>query len=122
MTGKTGELSVCEIFFIVRNIFPTVPSSWFRSPVHWAVLHGKVGALQILLEHGCTPVPPKPKGNSEKRTSGAIEYPREMCDRIYGDSEIGKQMAELLDKYSHIDVKTESSTCNPSAADSVSHR
>jgi len=69
---------------------------WFRTPVHWAVLNGKVKALQVLLEGGCSPDPPKPKSN--RRTSVAMESPLEICDRLYSDSanNTGRQMRELL--------------------------
>jgi hypothetical protein len=67
---------------------------WFRTPVHWAVLNGKIEALEILLGGGCSPNPPKPKSN--RQTSVAIESPIEICDRLYGDSEIGKLIQQLL--------------------------
>jgi ankyrin repeat protein len=54
---------------------------WYRTPVHWAVLNGRVDALKVALELGCTPTPYKPKAG--KRTSVAMEYPLELCDRLY---------------------------------------
>jgi ankyrin repeat protein len=67
---------------------------WFRTPVHWAVLNGKVDALRILLDGGSNPNPPKPKSN--RQTSVAIESPIEICQRLYGDSETGKLIKQLL--------------------------
>jgi acyl-CoA synthetase (AMP-forming)/AMP-acid ligase II/ankyrin repeat protein len=67
---------------------------WFRTPVHWAVINGKVEALRILLDGGCSSNPPKPKSN--RQTSVAIESPNEICDRLYGDSETGKLIQQLL--------------------------
>jgi ankyrin repeat protein len=64
--------------------------------VHWAVLHGKVDALRVLLRHGCSPHPPKPKTSAGKRTSGAVEFPTETCDRLYAGTEVGNQMHVLL--------------------------
>lgn len=69
---------------------------WFRSPIHWAVLHKNIDALKILLKHGCSPRPPKPKVNSGKRTSGKVEYPEEMCERLYGEEKIGKDILDVL--------------------------
>jgi len=72
---------------------------WFRTPVHWAVLHINIDALRVLLKHGCSPYPPKPKRNSKKRrTSGAVEYPLEICERLYNQNEIGKEIISLLKK------------------------
>jgi len=61
---------------------------WLRTPVHWAVLNGRVDALRILLEMGSSPCPPKPSVN--KRSSAAVESPLEMCDRLYGKAATGK--------------------------------
>ena len=69
---------------------------WFRTPVHWAVLHKNVNILKILLKHGCSPHPPKPKLNSSKRTSGKIESPEEICERLYGKETAGKEIMDLL--------------------------
>jgi acyl-CoA synthetase (AMP-forming)/AMP-acid ligase II/ankyrin repeat protein len=60
---------------------------WFRTPVHWAVLNGRVDALRILLEMGCSPCPPRPKAN--RRSSAAVESPMELCDRVYGIETMG---------------------------------
>ncbi len=67
---------------------------WFRTPVHWAVLNGKVDALRLLLDH-CSPTPPLPK-NSNQRSTIAVETPLEICERLYADSETGKHMKRLL--------------------------
>ena len=70
--------------------------SWFRTPVHWAVLNGKVRALQVLMEEGFDPDPRKPK-KPGRRTSVAIESPMEICTRVYKESdEIGTQIRKLL--------------------------
>merc|ERR1712194_289124 len=34
---------------------------WFRTPVHWAVLNGRMLALRILLDGGCSAFPPQAK-------------------------------------------------------------
>jgi hypothetical protein len=70
------------------------------------VLHNNIGALEVLLQHGCAPYPPKPKVNSGKRTSGAIEFPVDICERLYGDSNVGKEIKELLEKYTLTDLTT----------------
>ena len=54
---------------------------WYRTPVHWAVINGRLEALKVALDLGCTSTPYKPK--SGKRTSVAMEYPLELCDRLY---------------------------------------
>ncbi len=54
---------------------------WYRSPVHWAILNGRIDALRTVLELGCTPTPYKPKGG--RHTSVAVEYPMELCNRLY---------------------------------------
>ena len=57
-----------------------VRDRWFRTPVHWAVLNGKVEALRVLLEEGrCSADPPKPRiGVRNCLTNGAIESPMEI--------------------------------------------
>jgi acyl-CoA synthetase (AMP-forming)/AMP-acid ligase II len=68
---------------------------WFRTPVHWAVLNGKVAALKLLLEY-CSPNPPLPK-QSSKRSSVATESPLQICERLYDiESDIGKEIRQLL--------------------------
>jgi len=67
---------------------------WSRTPVHWAILNGKIDALRTLLDHGCSSTPVKPKKNA--RTSAALETPQEMCDRIYGDTPKGREISKLL--------------------------
>ncbi len=69
---------------------------WFRTPVHWAVLHKNIDALKVLLKHGCSSRPPKPKVNSGKRTSGKVEYPEEICERLHGDDKLGMEILSLL--------------------------
>lgn len=72
---------------------------WHRSCVHWAVLHGRVNILKILLQHGCSAEPPKPKSGA-KRTSGAVEFPIEICERLYSESsEVGVQIRNLLSSF-----------------------
>lgn len=72
---------------------------WFRSPVHWAVLHGNVKVLEILLKAGCSPNPPKPRRSPDSRTSGKVEFPIETCQRLYEGTEIGDQINTLLNRY-----------------------
>lgn len=75
---------------------------WSRTPVHWAILNGRVDALKVLLDHGCSPTPVKPKKNA--RTSAALETPLEMCHRLYGaDSLKGMEITRLLENARHCD-------------------
>jgi acyl-CoA synthetase (AMP-forming)/AMP-acid ligase II/ankyrin repeat protein len=67
---------------------------WFRTPVHWAVLNGNVQALEILLNGGCSANPYTPKSN--RQTSVAMESPLEICDRVYGNTDKGIAMRDLL--------------------------
>ncbi|VEU44272.1 unnamed protein product [Pseudo-nitzschia multistriata] len=67
---------------------------WFRSAVHWAVINGRVRALKVLLEKGCDPSPFKPKSN--KQTSMTAETPLEICQRLYGGTDKGKEMEQFL--------------------------
>jgi ankyrin repeat protein len=67
---------------------------WFRTPVHWAVLNGRVHALEILLDKGCNPSPTQPKTN--KYSSMVSETPLEICDRLYEASAKGLEMKRLL--------------------------
>jgi acyl-CoA synthetase (AMP-forming)/AMP-acid ligase II/ankyrin repeat protein len=72
---------------------------WFRTPVHWAVLNGKVDALELLLDTGCDPEPshPKERSKSNRSTSAKVETPSEMCERLYGVKEgIGLKIVNLL--------------------------
>jgi len=59
-------------------------------------LNGHVKALQVLLDRGCSPDPPKPKEN--KISSAAVESPLEINARVHGgnNSELGRQMEALL--------------------------
>jgi len=68
---------------------------WFRSALHWAVLHGHVKAVKILLEKGSDPLPYKPRSNN-KQTSMATETPLEICKRLYGTSEKGIEIEKML--------------------------
>ena len=68
------------------------------TPVHWAVLNGRVQALQILLEGGCYADPPQPKAN--KGSSAATESPLQICQRVHGDgSEKGRVIQQLLESF-----------------------
>jgi ankyrin repeat protein len=67
---------------------------WFRSAVHWATLNGRVQALKLLLDHGCNPAPGKRKTN--KYTSLVTETPLEICKRLYGGTDKGNEMEEIL--------------------------
>eukprot|EP00980_Cylindrotheca_fusiformis_P010512 scaffold2331_cov126-Cylindrotheca_fusiformis.AAC.2 len=78
---------------------------WMRTAVHWAVLNGHVGSLEILLELGCSATPVKPKVN--KSSSAAVESPMEMCIRLYDVSTEGKgaEIQRLLVSYSSRNVQ-----------------
>ena len=67
---------------------------WSRTPVHWAILNGKVDALEVLLEMGCSAKPPTPKFN--KSSNVALERPMKMAERIHGSSEVGNRIKNLL--------------------------
>ena len=68
------------------------------TPVHWAVLNGRVQALKILLEGGCYADPPQPKAN--KGSSAATESPLQICQRVHGDgSEKGRVIQQLLESF-----------------------
>jgi acyl-CoA synthetase (AMP-forming)/AMP-acid ligase II/ankyrin repeat protein len=68
---------------------------WMRTPVHWAVLNGHVPALRVLLlQADALPDPTMPPSN--RQSSAAVESPMELCQRLYGDSELGRQMQQLL--------------------------
>ena len=85
---------------------------WFRTPVHWCVLHGHVDALRVLLHEkggGCSPSPPVPKVSISGRfTNAVIETPIEICNRLYqsgshkvynheqGKGDIGRNIRLLL--------------------------
>jgi len=59
-------------------------------------MHGKIEALGVLLRNGCSTNPPKPKVDAGKRTSGAIEYPTEICDQLHGETKLGSQIQSIL--------------------------
>lgn len=64
---------------------------WFRTPVHWAVLNGKVDALEILMKEGFNPDPPRPKqSTSNRRSNVKIESPLEICERFSAESDDNK--------------------------------
>ena len=70
---------------------------WYRTPVHWAILNGRIEALRTVLELGCNPAPFKPKAS--KKTSAAMEYPMELCDRLYprdGSDEQKREMGNAI--------------------------
>jgi acyl-coenzyme A synthetase/AMP-(fatty) acid ligase/ankyrin repeat protein len=64
-----------------NQLFVNWMDRWYRTPVHWAILNGRTEALRVALEMGSTPTPFKPRAG--KRTSVAIEYPFEICERLY---------------------------------------
>ena len=68
---------------------------WFRSALHWAVLHGRVEAVKVLLEKGSNPSPYKPRSNN-KQTSMMTETPLEICKRLHGSSDKGIKIEKLL--------------------------
>ena len=68
---------------------------WFRSALHWAVLHGNAKALKVLLEKGSNPSPYKPR-SSTRQTSMIAETPLEICKRLHGSSDKGITMEKLL--------------------------
>ena len=68
---------------------------WFRSALHWAVLHGNVKSLKVLLEKGSNPSPYKPRSNN-RQTSMIAETPLEICKRLHGRSDKGITMEKLL--------------------------
>jgi ankyrin repeat protein len=68
--------------------------NWARTPVHWAILNGNVEALEILLSMGCSARPRKPKVIAG--SSVANESPAEICERIYGSSDLGRKISSLL--------------------------
>lgn len=82
---------------------------WYRTPVHWAVLNGKVDALAVLLEGGCSAEPAMlSKQRSTARTSAELESPLEICQRLYGGSELGDRLATLLLKWKEVQEKDSS--------------
>lgn len=90
-----------ETFSLETNISIGRYDRWFRTPVHWAVLNQRIDALGVLLYHGASASPAKPKsGVSKRSTNVIIETPLEMCSRLYGDSDIGKQISSMLDNAS----------------------
>lgn len=73
---------------------------WYRTPVHWAVLNGRLEALKVALELGCTPTPYKPKAG--KKTSVAMEYPLELCDRLYPKDCTDEAKRAMGDEMRHV--------------------
>ena len=65
-------------------IFGFIVLLFLGTPLHWAVLNGRVDAVRALLKFGCNASPPKPKINN--RSSAAVESPLEICIRLYGES------------------------------------
>lgn len=91
--GTVVELGKQELDYVAERSIATLALP--RLAVHWAVLNGKADALAILLEMGCSANPFKPK-ESQVRSSIAVESPLEICERLHGESSIGKRMKELL--------------------------
>jgi acyl-CoA synthetase (AMP-forming)/AMP-acid ligase II len=76
---------------------------WFRTPIHWAVLNGKLLALKILLNH-CSATPLLPR-KSKNRSSVAIESPIQICERLYDtESEKGAKMKMFLLEKTETDI------------------
>jgi acyl-CoA synthetase (AMP-forming)/AMP-acid ligase II len=61
---------------------------WYRTPVHWAVLNCRVGALEVLLREGCSATPPSPSNRgASKGTSVKTESPIEIYQRLCNASD-----------------------------------
>lgn len=74
---------------------------WFRTPLHWSVLHSHFEAVRLLIMHGASTSPKQPKLKFKigKRTSGTLESPFEICVRLYGNDpqdEVGKKILNAL--------------------------
>lgn len=74
---------------------------WFRTPLHWSILHSHYEAVRILIEYGASvsPKQPKLKFKIGKRTSGTLESPLEICIRLYGENPqdgVGKKIMNAL--------------------------
>ena len=73
--------------------------NWGRTPVHWAVLHGNIQVLEILLRNGFSADPPK-RNDSRRRTSVANESPMEICSRLYENDPITfRCIKEILQRH-----------------------
>jgi len=68
---------------------------WFRSALHWAVLHGKVKVVKLLLAKGSDPSPYKPRTNN-RQTSMMAETPLEICRRVHANSDVGLEIEKVL--------------------------
>ena len=80
---------------------------WFRTPLHWSVMHSHYEAVKILIKYGASvsPKEPKLKYKIGKRTSGTLESPLEICIRLYGnepEDEVGKNIMNALIDTSHL--------------------
>jgi ankyrin repeat protein len=96
----------CEEVCVFTQLLNNVSLFAFvGTPVHWAVLNGQVGALEILLQMGCSATPFKPKVNN--RSSAAVESPMEMCERLYDPTNGGKGAEIQLLLLSHTKAQTE---------------
>ena len=74
---------------------------WFRTPLHWSVLHSHYEAVRLLIIYGASTSPKQPKLKFKvgKRTSGTLESPLEICVRLYGNEpqdEVGKKILNAL--------------------------
>ena len=124
MIDGEKQLEPCDATQTPLLLLTTVVSRLrFRTPVHWAVLNGRISALRILLDGGCSAFPPKPKAGVSLCVSHQqcrlffprplpilsctlpgfktiywcdIETPLEMCLRLYGDTEKGREIGHLL--------------------------
>jgi hypothetical protein len=107
--GCVSCLFSCEEVCVLTQLLNYVSLFTFTgTPVHWAVLNGQVGALEILLQMGCSATPFKPKVNN--RSSAAVESPMEMCERLYDPTNKGKGAEIQLLLLSHTKPQTEANT------------
>ena len=90
---EAGKICMSSEEFINWN-----SDHWYRAPIHWAVLNGRVETLKVLLKLGADPSPRQPtmKRKSSLRSSVKLETPLEICDRLHGNTAIGLQMKRCL--------------------------
>ena len=84
---------------LFRSTMQDMRDNWGRTPVHWAVLHGNIQVLEILLRNGFSADPPK-RNDSRRRTSVANESPMEICSRLYENDPITfRCIKEILQRH-----------------------